>query len=168
MKNLLINFYKNINENFELYISGILIINIVLMLTIQTILRYFFGYAITWTEEVLRISFIWGVYFATGNSAKRDKHIRITVPLKILFRKKIRNLILLIGDFIFFSYSIFLGIEGVKLVNSMFEYPYMSPTLSVNMAFFYAIVPIIYFILSIRVAQNILFQIKNGKRRNEI
>jgi len=161
------DFLKRLDENGELYVCYFLLVLLTSMLALQAFLRYSFHFALSWSEEILRMSFIWGIYIATGISAKRDKHIRITTQLR-LFKKKTRNFILLVGDIIWVGYSVLVGIEGVKLVQSMFVYRYESPTLHINMAFPYLIVPIMYFLLATRVTQNIIRQLKTGKRRGEL
>ena len=158
---------KTINQSSEKGVASILIVVLVILLALQTVLRYVFHYAFTWSEEVLRVAFVWAIYLAASNTAIHDRHIRIITQLR-LFKVNIRNVILLIGDLIWVLYSVLLGIEGVKLVHSMFLFPYRSPTLGVNMAYPYCIVPILYFLLALRVTQNIVIQLKTGKRKKKI
>jgi len=158
---------KSLNQSGERNLACILIVVLVILLTLQTVLRYVFHYAFTWSEEVLRVAFVWAIYLAACNTAIHDRHIRIITQLRFL-KVDIRNAILLFGDIIWVLYSILLGIEGIKLVHSMFLFPYRSPTLGVNMAYPYCIVPILYFLLAFRVIQNMVFQLRTGKRKKEI
>ena len=129
------------------------------LLTMQIILRYFFGKSLAWVEEVSRYFFVWGVYCYIILAALDDSHIRITFHLKI-FSEKIQKAILTTADVIWLVFNVIVAVVSIQYVASMFKYPYYSQTLGFNLVYVYMIVPIGFIFLSIRVTQVMIKRLK--------
>ena len=128
-------------------ITAILFIVLILLLTMQVFLRYVLNKSVSWSEEVSRWFFIWIIYFGCMLAAKDDKHIRVTVQLNKL-PKKLQRIIITIGDFVWFVFSITMGSLGLQMVLEMFRYPIRSNTTGLNIVFVYAIIPIAFFTMA--------------------
>ena len=65
-------------DNFEEYACAILMGLMIVCLTLQVFMRFIFGTALAWTEELSRFSFLWSVYMGAALAVKRGGHVRIT------------------------------------------------------------------------------------------
>ena len=129
------------------------------LLTVQIILRYFFGRSLAWVEEVSRYFFVWGVYCYIIIAAREDNHIRITVHLQ-LFPEKIQKIIITTADILWLIFNLIVVVVSARYVASMFQYPYYSQTLGFNLAYIYLVVPLGFIFLSIRVIQVMIKRLK--------
>jgi len=81
---------RYIFDNFEEIMASIAISVTVLMVTINVILRYGFGFVLPWTEELSVICFIWSVYFGISSCYKHKLHMGVDVVIQ-LFPLKART-----------------------------------------------------------------------------
>ena len=130
------------------------------LLTLQIVLRYFFGKSIAWMEEVSRYFFVWAVYCYIILAAKDDSHIRITFHLKKL-SERTQKIVLSLADSMWLAFNLIVVYVSIQYVVSMFEYPYYSQTLRFNIAYVYMIVPIGFTFLSVRIFQAMVKRIKS-------
>lgn len=69
--------FLNFINNFDLYIGAIILISLTFILTVQVFLRYIFGHAFSWVEEISVILFIWMTYFGVSAASFHGKHLKV-------------------------------------------------------------------------------------------
>lgn len=148
----------------EAILSAICLSILVFLLSMQVILRFCFGRTLAWSEEAARFAFVWAVYFGFVLAAYEDKHIRVTAALWI-FPEKIQLYFLTFADFLWTVFNVIMVYFGIVHVFEMIEYPYISQTLGINLLYVYAIVPIGFLWMGVRVIQS---SIKRLQGKSEI
>ncbi len=148
-------------DNFESYISQILLVFFITLLFVQVILREFFDYTLTWGEELARFSFIWFVFFGAVVAARLSAHNRVTFQFK-KFSQKTQNYIHAFADVIWLVFNGVMIWKSIFLINSMMQFTYTSPTLGWNMAYVYFIFPISFSLMSVRIIQVNYFKLIKG------
>jgi TRAP-type C4-dicarboxylate transport system permease small subunit len=73
-------FIKNLEEIF----ASLAISVTVLMVIINVILRYVFGFVVPWSEELSVICFIWATYFGISSCYKHKLHMGVDVIITLL------------------------------------------------------------------------------------
>ncbi len=131
-------------------------------LSIQVVLRYIFQTGLAWSEELSRISFIWVVYASVSYTAKYDKHIRVTVILGF-FSEKIQKYILTMIDLVWIAMNIIIVYQGIKYIFRLFDFPFMSQTLGINLVYAYFIIPVGFTLQSYRILMNLINRLKNNE-----
>ena len=102
-----------------------------------------------WAEELSRIAFVWFIYAGAVIAIKRGGHFRVTAQFNLL-PKKLLKYKLIPGDAIWLFYNILLIKYGWDLVNFYSE---LTPALQIPMKYAYSVIPISFFIFSIRIIQ---------------
>ncbi len=69
--------FSKFTSKFEIAVSTALMAGILIVGTIQVIMRYVFNNSLSWSEEVMRYAFIWMVYIGAATTARRRGHVRI-------------------------------------------------------------------------------------------
>ncbi len=131
-------------------------------LAIQVVLRYVFQTGIAWSEELSRISFIWVVYASVSYTAKYDKHIRVTVILGF-FPEKVQKYILTVIDLIWIAMNAIIVYQGIKYIFRLFDFPFMSQTLGINLVYAYFIIPVGFTLQSYRIFMNLITRLKTNE-----
>lgn len=159
---------KWLDENFEKYISVLLMSVSTVVIFIQVIMRYVFKNSLVWSEELARYCFIWLIFIAASYGCKKRAQIKIEAALK-LFRKSAflcnysgRSAGSDSGGLSFCS--------GISLVRFQIVYHKVSPAIGLPMWVVY-MAPVVGFgLIIIREIQVILAQVsalnqtdKNGK-----
>lgn len=139
-------------RTLEEWIGAALMTSVVALLGLQVIARYGFGRSFSWLEEVSRFAFVWAVYFGFIMAAEADRHIRVSVQFDGLPRGG-RKLMLTLADFLWLIFNAVVIWHGYHFTISMFEFPYISQTLGINLVWVQMIVPLGFLFLSIRVTQ---------------
>lgn len=138
----------------EAVVAAVLLTALVIMMTAQVVMRFGFGTTLSWLEEVIRIVFIWAVYASVLVAAIDDKHIRVALHITMLPHKA-QLVVLAIADLCWIAFNSTL-IYGAWIYSlSLWQYPYRMPTTGLNLIWAFAIIPIAFFILSIRILVNI-------------
>ncbi|MDO7787593.1 TRAP transporter small permease [Desulforamulus aquiferis] len=141
--------FKLVVNNIEEIIASVLFCTVITLLFIQVIARYVFGTGIAWSEELLRFAFLTMVYFAAALGAKQGAHFRVTLLVNILPGKfkKVLEIIQYVISFAFNGFVIYLGF---KVIYEMKDFPQISPILSWDMRYVYAMVPIAFVFVTVR------------------
>ena len=143
---------RKILDNFEWIICGALLLSIVGLLFIQVISRYGFGQSISWAEETSRFGLLGLVYISAALGAKKGTHIRVTAHLNLL-PPLLRKAVFAFSDLIWLSFNIIVVYQSVLLIDSMNERPLVSGALMLNMQYVFALIPIGFFLQSVRLIE---------------
>lgn len=78
-------------KNIEEILASVAISMTILIVIINVILRYGFGFVVPWSEELAVICFIWSVYLGISSCYKNKLHMGVDVIITLLPEKaKIR------------------------------------------------------------------------------
>ena len=144
-------------DNFELYICYVSLVVSLAVLFIQVILRYVFGNATSWSEEVGRYCLIWLIFIGTSFAVKNEAHIRIDAAIMI-WPKKIRPVILEIGDGIWFLFNLLMIYVSASYTREIFSMGSIAPGLKIPLGLVYIAIPLGFLLMCIR-----MVQLKYGK-----
>jgi TRAP-type C4-dicarboxylate transport system permease small subunit len=154
-------FIKRLLDNVENYICQFLLSFFIILLFIQIIFREVFSMNISWGEELARFSFVWFVFFGASFAARLAAHNRVTIQFR-WFSKKTANYIEAFADLIWIVFNIVIIYKSIFLINSMLQFPYISPTLGWSMAYIYMIFPLSFSVMTIRIIQVNYLKIVKG------
>lgn len=139
-------------DNFELYICYVSLVVSLVVLFAQVILRYVFGNATSWSEEVGRYCLIWLIFVGTSFAVKNEAHIRIDAAL-LVWPKKIRPVILEIGDGIWFLFNLLMIYVSTSYTKEIFSMGSIAPGLKIPLGIVYTAIPLGFFLMCIRMVQ---------------
>lgn len=107
--------------NLEEILCGACLLCMVGLVILNVLLRFLFGYSITWAEEVSTILFVWSVFIGASAVYKHKMDIGIDVlilSLPIVAQHYVRLLVscllLLINGYIFYMSIVFTTIAWAK------------------------------------------------------
>ncbi|WP_428432307.1 TRAP transporter small permease [Photobacterium profundum] len=87
-------------KNIEEILASIAISITVLVVIINVILRYGFGFVVPWSEELSVICFIWAVYFGISSCYKHKLHMGVDVVVSLLPQAAKRPFRLVVSSFL--------------------------------------------------------------------
>lgn len=144
----------------EYAVGSVALLGLVFMLTMTIVARYIGGMSIPWTEEVARFTFIALIFSSISFSARFFRHIRVTFFVERFLSDHMRRAVLIFGDVIWLGFNGAVLYGAYEIISDMYRYPYNSAVLNLPMYYVYAIIPIFYVTLSIRVVQGILARLR--------
>ncbi len=145
-------FAKKFFDNFESYVCQFLLCFFISLLFIQILCRELFNYSLSWEEELARFAFVWFVFLGASYAARLSAHNRVTFQFR-WFPKTVANYIEAFADAIWVLFNIVIIYKSSLLILSMFEYPYITPTLGWSMAYVYMIFPVAFTLMTMRIIQ---------------
>lgn len=138
-------------EWVEKYLSILLFLTMLSVLSIQIICRYFFSIAIPWTEELSRWLYIYIVFIGASEAISRRDHIAIDiVPNRISKRANLILDVFIHG--IFAVIAIIIVHRGYLFAERMDRLG--SITMDVQMSALYAAIPLGFVLVFIKSALN--------------
>lgn len=158
---------KTIWGNFERIFSIFLISIVVFTLGLQVFFRYILGASLAWSEELSRFAFVWFIYISASLAAQKGSHIRVTASLS-LFPDYLRKHIIILADIIWVMFNVVVLYQGVKLVNHMTKFRFVSGVFQVSLAYIYIIIPLSFFLMTIRIIESHYKQIKYQMNESSI
>lgn len=131
---------KFIDKTAE-YISSTLLIATSMLVFIQVILRYFFNYSISWSEEVSLLMIVWFIFIGCSVTAKEDGHISMEILENILPKKgkMVSVIIVNIINVIFCGIIIY---AGIGMVRNAIELNSLATSINMPLWFTYVSVPV--------------------------
>ena len=141
---------KNIWDNFEDYVSAVAMVMMVSILFAQVFTRYVLQGSITWAEELSRFAFLWMMFLASSLAARHRSHIRVTAPI-LLLPKKMRLYVILLADVIWVIFNVVVAYQSIVMVKNAMQFIYYSPSLNLNMAYMFMVIPISFVLMTVRI-----------------
>ncbi|MFZ7104814.1 MAG: TRAP transporter small permease [Peptococcaceae bacterium] len=147
-------------QNIEELFSSMLLCIVVSMLFIQVFSRYVLGHSLSWSEELLRYSFLAMVYFASAMGAKYGKHFRVTVLVNLL-PVSVRKFFDLLQYEVWLVFNGFVIYYSVVVIQGMGTRPQISQVLGWDMRYIYAIIPVAFAFQTFRLLQRAVMEFRS-------
>jgi TRAP-type C4-dicarboxylate transport system permease small subunit len=142
---------KNFLNHFEINIGTFIFIILTILLNVQVITRYAFGKAITWTEELSTILYVYLIYLGVSAAVLERKHLKIDF-VQDLVPFKAKRIMLIISNIIMIGFCIYMISPLMQLIRNLGTST--SPILNIPKSLSYSIIPISMVISSIRLIQD--------------
>ncbi|MCD6008174.1 TRAP transporter small permease [Halomonas sp. IOP_31] len=149
------------SRTMEEWLSAVLMTVVIALLGIQVVLRFGFDRNLSWLEEVSRYFFVWAIYFGFVIAAEQNRHIRVTFHISMM-PAKFQTFILTIADTVWLVFNVILIWQGGKLFYESMQFPYISQTTGINLAWVQVIVPLGMLFISVRVIGCMVSRWKHG------
>src|SRR5690625_1535341 len=150
--------YKNVEECF----IGVTMIAVVLLLTVNIILRFFFSAGITWAEEFIRYAIIWITFIGGAICFRKGIHVGIDLFIDVLPQKGktilsvVINVLAIILMILFIKY-------GIDLVIFSMNMGQLTPALQIKMYWAYLAIPVGSFLSLVHLLINTFGMIRQPK-----
>ncbi|MDR1481323.1 MAG: TRAP transporter small permease [Synergistaceae bacterium] len=132
---------KKIIFNLDEYLMILMLAVSTALIFAQVVMRYIFGYSLSWSEELARYMFVWQTWVSTGYAVKKRRHIRITSFVDMA-RGANRALAELVVLAVWFAFSVFLGYKSAELCEMLYAQGQTSTAMGLPMWIAYLSVPI--------------------------
>jgi C4-dicarboxylate transporter, DctQ subunit len=147
-------------DRIEEFFIGMTLLFVTLLLFINVITRYSFGYSIKWAEELTRYLLIWVTFIGSSVCVRKDKHVGIDVLLAKCptgMRWILKLIIAIIG----FLFSVILAFYGWNITYSVILSGQLSPAMMLPMYLVYISIPVGGILMGMRYFQIIFAYLKN-------
>ncbi|MFC0058395.1 TRAP transporter small permease [Vibrio inusitatus] len=132
---------KWLNENLEGAIGAVLLATIVILITMQVIMRYVFQNALSWSEELTLWTFIWFIWIGIAYAFKERKHVKVTF-FQDLLPSKIKKVIEIVIDIAVVVFLLTMTYQSYKLITLPYVLSQKSVVLNLPIAVMYASAPV--------------------------
>ena len=168
-KKSILSQFTNIYNNLEEYLLIISLVCNVLLVFLQVIMRTVFKNSLTWSEELSRYIFIWQIWLGASTALKYKEHIRVTLIYSFMKCEKLKAVIGLAADFIWFLFCAYMVVNGKELLVSMAARNAASSGLQLPLVYVYMAFPIASFLVCLRLLGVLAGDWKKltGKREEE-
>lgn len=136
-------------DRAEEYIAQVLLACLGILLTVQVVLRYFFGIGFGAVEESARMMFLWVIFLGAVVGMRRNLHIRVTFGLDLL-PTRLRRAVSLAGDLVLFAFCLAVAWHGMQVALSTLGMPFRLPVTRISMFWPYLIIPISFGLQALR------------------
>ena len=152
---------KWLDTYFEEVICSIGIATVATCVFLQFAVRFFFGTGLAWTEELAVYGMVWSMYIGACMCVRAKAQMRILILVQRLPRVLSLSMVIL-ADFIWFGFNIFMVFVGVDYVALLIEQPMISPSLGIDQSLPHIIIPFAFGLMSFRIIQFYVQWIKDG------
>lgn len=157
--------WKFIDEELEKWFLIITLVAMVLIVAVQVVLRWFDA-ATVWAEELARYIMLYQVWVGASYAVREDAHIRITALIGRLtgHKRQVSETVVLALWLIF---ALWLTVEGIGLVKEIAIMGQVSSAMRIPMTIPYASVPIGGALMSVRLVQKLIRDLKGREDEKE-
>lgn len=159
----LVTFGRGINEGLAV---TVLLSLVIFCMTFSIIARHvpvaIISKASHMVEEVGVFAFIWFIYWGAIIATQKDAHFKITTQFDFM-PKSLKKFLLLTGEVLWLIFNIFIIKLGWDLVVSGIGQKSIS--VEAPMWFIYAVIPVCFILISVRLIQNISRRLKFYKNQ---
>ncbi|WP_200767979.1 TRAP transporter small permease [Vibrio nigripulchritudo] len=146
------SFRKHLN-NIEEYTCCLLLASFVILLFLQIVLRQSIQYSIPWGDEVATYMFVWFAYLGAVVAAKMSAHNRVSFHFRF-FPPVVKTVCETIADLIWVAFNLYFVYLSYDFVFNKMNLFWKSQTTGIPMKYFYLILPIAFFLMSVRILWN--------------
>jgi len=159
-------YVKNFINNLEEIVCSSLLSALIILMGIQVFTRFLLGSPSPVCEEVSRFCLVGFIYFGAALGAKRGGHYRVIV-YQILFKGRTGQAISVLGDVVWLAFCVIMVFYGIQFVQTVIDFPYLSPALMIPMKYIYPVIPIGYALIVIRMVWFRYEQYRNTRDEGE-
>lgn len=149
-----------VERNFERFFGCLLLTIISVAMVLNVFFRYVLRSPLSWPYELIGILFVWMVYLGASYGIRESAHIRITHHITLL-PLHLQKVVRIVSDICWILFSIFMIVEGMAFVQSMFRFRYITPVFGFSNAYIYLAIPVCYALMTLRLVKNIVFVLTN-------
>ncbi|WP_257098533.1 TRAP transporter small permease [Pseudovibrio flavus] len=157
---------KKLDENLEKYFLIVAVAAIAILIMAQVFMRYVMGNSLSWSEELVRWTFVWFIWIGVSYGFKTRKHISITVLPEMASPKVQRLMYIAVGIamIIFFAWLAWIGYKQctsplmLRQRSPVLEFPFTGDRITVF--WLYASLPVGSALSVIRLVQNVIIDIR--------
>ena len=142
-----------LNERFEEVIGVILLAVVLGLIFIGVLLRLFFNSGISSQEELSRMLYVVVVYLGASYGTRSQDHIRVVVGFNLL-PAYLQKVLRVLTDMIWLFFNIVIIVYALKIHRTMVQFPGYSAVLQIPMHYVFFIVPVGFFLMSLRLIQD--------------
>ena len=146
---------RRVWQNFERWISMFFIAFLSIALFVEVLSRYVFYTSVGWISEITGFMFVWFIYLSISYVTGQNSHIRVQI-LDFLLPEKWIQRVDFFMNLIWLAFNILMTFYGVQLVLSVVRFPFKSTILDISMAIPYAIIPIAFGLMTVRLSINMV------------
>ena len=140
------------DKYFEEVLCAVCLVTMSSCIMLQVVLRYIFGEASAWVEEISIIGMVGGVYFGAALAVRNKDHLRIVFILNLL-PKWLKTIMIIFSDILWMGFLIFLLLQSIEYMKLMFDTHHILPGLGIENRWPQLIVPIALVLMIIRMVQ---------------
>lgn len=129
----------------------------------QVIMRYVFGTALQWSDEVAAMAMVWAVYMGAALCVRERFHIRIMAGV-LLFPRKVAKGVVLVADLLAAIYSGFMLVVSWDYLGTLARYTSRTPSLGIDEFWPQTILVLGYGLILLRLVQIYALWLGNGAR----
>lgn len=147
---------KWLDENLEGTILMVLLAAFSCVMMLQVIMRYAFGNALPWAEEVCRYCFVYSAFLSVPYTAKKGLGIRVDVLYR-LFPKALQKLLNYFYEILQIAFYGYLAYSSIDVIKNVAASGALSTALRIPMQWIYIIIPIGFGLGVIRLIQRFVY-----------
>ena len=124
------------------FFSSILIMAMAVIMVMNVVLRYCFGFSFNWGDEIIRYMCVYMSFLGIAAGFRYGTHIGVSVFVEKCFPEKSRKFFRLLSDILTIVFLCLLIWFGFILVKQIIASGQTSPALKLPMYVIYGIVPV--------------------------
>ena len=141
-----------------------------LVIFAQIIMRSVVNNSLVWSEELTRYVFIWQIWMGVSIAQRDKQHIKVELLYSLVKNERAKSAIDIVATTIWIAFSAFLLVNGTELIQQMMGRGNVSSAMRLPMYIVYLVLPLSAFVLCLRLAAQIVEDIKTlifGKKEAE-
>ncbi|MDK2799033.1 MAG: TRAP-type transport system small permease protein [Clostridiales bacterium] len=150
-------FYTHIKLATE-NILFILFAAMVIIVFINVVARYIFNNAITSSEEIARICFIWLVFIGATLALEEGEHLGIDLLLRLI-PDRWEKWVKVLSNFLLLGITALSAIYGIQLTKNNISWP--APATGISYGIIGSILPISFFLMFLIIVRKSILLFKN-------
>lgn len=144
--------FRLLERHFEETLASLCLAVIAICVFLQVVLRYGFGTALTWTEELAGFCMAWAVYMGAALGVRERFHIRILVGVLTL-PSLLRLPLVLLADMLWLAFNLLMLWFGFEYIGVLWRHTSISPALGIDQVWPQSIIVIGYGLITLRLLQ---------------
>ncbi|WP_391089841.1 TRAP transporter small permease subunit [Vibrio sp. NH-UV-68] len=132
---------KWLDDNLESALGGLLLAGIVILITVQVVMRYVFQNALSWSEELTLWTFIWFIWIGIAYAFKERKHVKVTF-FQDLLPPKVKRVLEIMIDVAIIVFLLTMTYQSYKLITLPYVLSQKSVVLNLPIAIMYSSAPV--------------------------
>ena len=152
-------FVEKLDEHFEEYLLGVLLILLTTVMFVQVVMRYVFGSSLSWAEEFCRYIFVYTTFLTIGYCIKRGSMLRVDILVNYLPNAVCTalNFAIQVISLLLFSILFYYSFKVVNIVNASNQ---LSPAMQIPFSAVYFSTIIGFGLAVLRTVQRLVMMCK--------
>lgn len=150
-------------DEIEACVAGVFIMVMLVVGTLNVIMRYLFHNSMTWSEEFMRYALVWFAYISAAYAVTKRMHVTIDAMSEVVLKghRRAGKIVQFVGKLIWLGVTVYVTYLGILETLNKVRLGQVSAGMGIPLWILYVAIPVCFGLMALRLVQVLIQDLRS-------